>query len=74
MASFLNPTADTERRSGTAEVGSGVFERIEAWRARRRQAARIAFELNCYSERELADLGLTRSDIPLVARGDFRRS
>ncbi len=73
MASFLNLTASTDTRQVAGERAPGVFQRIEAWRDRRRQAARIAFELNCYSERELADLGLTRDDIAQVARGEYRR-
>ncbi len=41
---------------------------------RRQQAARIATELEAYSDRELAELGLCRGDIPAVARGTFHRS
>jgi uncharacterized protein YjiS (DUF1127 family) len=47
---------------------------FRAWRAQRQQVARVTAELNCYTERELADLGLSRADIPSVARGTFRRA
>jgi uncharacterized protein YjiS (DUF1127 family) len=37
------------------------------------QQQRVARELARFSDRELADLGLTRGDIPAVARGKRRR-
>lgn len=74
MAFSLNPTASVQTRDRATGGVSGLFERVEAWRSRRRQSARIAFELSCYTERELADLGLTRDDIAQVARGDYHRS
>ena len=74
MALSLNPTASVAARNATAGHVDGLFGRFAAWRSQRRQAARIAFELSCYSERELADLGLTRDDIAQVARGEYRRS
>jgi len=41
-------------------------------RARRRETARITRELQGYTDRQLGDLGLSRADIPDVARGTFR--
>ena len=41
--------------------------------ARRRKRNRIIRELSAYSDRELADIGLVRSDIRDVANGTFRR-
>jgi uncharacterized protein YjiS (DUF1127 family) len=38
-----------------------------------RQQNRVARELSLLSDRELADFGLSRGDIPAVARGEFRR-
>jgi len=38
-----------------------------------RQQDRVARELSLLSDRELADFGLSRGDIPAVARGEFRR-
>lgn len=37
------------------------------------QAHRVAAELSRFTDRQLADLGLTRGDIPAVARGELRR-
>ncbi len=51
----------------------GLPRRLRDWIARRREIARIEFELNTYSDTNLADLGLTRGDIHDVARGRFRR-
>jgi len=55
---------------GFAALG---FGRIGDWIAERRRLSRTIRELNAYSDRELADMGLTRNDIPLVARGLLRR-
>ena len=34
---------------------------------------RVAAELSRFTDRQLADLGLTRGDIPAAARGELRR-
>ena len=73
FSSNLAASADTGRVPTTSRA-PGVLQRFESWRSRRRQIARTMFELGCYSERELADLGLTRDDIAGVARGEYRRS
>lgn len=46
-----------------------LSETTAAWAKRRR----IERELNAHSDRELADMGLTRADIPHVASGALRR-
>ncbi|WP_419730741.1 DUF1127 domain-containing protein [Lichenicola sp.] len=38
-----------------------------------RKRARVRNELYCYSDRELSDLGFSRSDIPAVAAGQYTR-
>lgn len=43
-------------------------------RSQHREVARITHELSGYTDRELAELGLSRSDIPDVARGSFGRA
>ncbi|HTW29298.1 MAG TPA: DUF1127 domain-containing protein [Acetobacteraceae bacterium] len=48
--------------------------RYQDWAERRRTVRRIEAELYSMTSRNLADLGLTRSDIPDVARGRFQRS
>ncbi len=42
--------------------------------ARRQEIARITHELSVCTDRQLADLGLSRGDIPDVARGSFKRA
>lgn len=46
--------------------------RRERARTRRREIARITRELQTCTDRELGELGLSRADIPAVARGTFR--
>ena len=52
---------------------SGMIAAFHAWRARRQAIARITRELECYSNGELAELGLSRGDIPAVARDSLAR-
>ena len=47
------------------------FARLATWLAAKRQAAQITFEMAKYSDRDLADMGLTRGDIPSIAAGTF---
>ncbi len=54
--------AITERRARFAE-----------WRAKRAYRARIARELNTYTDRELFDLGIQRADFAAIVNGTFRR-
>ena len=42
-------------------------------KAQRQEIARVTHELSICSDRQLADLGFSRSDIPEVARGSFGR-
>ena len=49
------------------------LDRIGRWIGERRRIARTVRELETYSDRELADMGLSRTDIPAVARGELRR-
>lgn len=50
-----------------------LLRRWQRARARRERVARFTRELQAYSNRDLADLGLDRCDIPAVARGTYRR-
>ena len=48
---------------------------VAAWdelRAVRRERNRIVEEMNTYTDQELLELGLFRSDIPAVADGTYR--
>jgi len=44
-----------------------AHERILAAYARHAEYVRVRDELECYNERELADLGISRADIPRIA-------
>lgn len=56
-----------------ADRPASLKVRFQAWRAQRQERARIARELLSYTDRELADLGISRSDIPAIVNGTFRR-
>jgi uncharacterized protein YjiS (DUF1127 family) len=43
-----------------------------AWVARRRRASEMR-DLYRFSDRELWDVGLSRADLPAIARGRYRR-
>lgn len=43
------------------------------FRTARRERNRIIRELNAYSDRDLAELGLFRHDVPAIAAGTYRR-
>jgi uncharacterized protein YjiS (DUF1127 family) len=45
-----------------------IASRINAWRQSRNTAA----ELNRFTQRELADIGISRFDIPALARQSVR--
>jgi uncharacterized protein YjiS (DUF1127 family) len=50
-----------------------LFDRaIASWQAKRRRARELN-ELFGFDERELRDLGLSRSDFPSIQNGTFRR-
>ncbi len=61
---------------GRAAIRAKRDRMMRQWhrsRARRQRIARFTRELQAYTNRELSELGLDRSDIPAVARGTFRR-
>ena len=62
---------------GTPIGAGGLLHNFGALFAARRgrieEQARIRRELSRYTDRELGDLGLSRSDIEAVASGDYRR-
>ncbi len=74
MATFINHDTQTASLGGASLALRGLAERYQRWSARRRQVARTTLELQAYTDRQLADLGLCRSDIAEVARGQFRRA
>lgn len=67
-------THDQTATFGTTQDAAPTLRaRFAAWNQRRRTIARVTRELETYSERQLHDLGLSRSDIPDVARGRITR-
>jgi uncharacterized protein YjiS (DUF1127 family) len=73
MASqVFEPATDT----AWAQFTNAVTERrarFSAWRAKRAYRARIARELDTYTDRELFDLGIQRGDFAAILNGTFRR-
>ncbi|HEY0205727.1 MAG TPA: DUF1127 domain-containing protein [Acetobacteraceae bacterium] len=60
---------------GRASFGTMVHKLGMHWqraRAQRQEIGRITRELQSYTDRQLTDLGMSRADIPDVARGTFR--
>ena len=77
----LHRTLDTRPDRLLADVGfdrERLDEQIAAVAnalvERRRNRLRIQRELMAYSDRELADVGVSRSDIPAIARGEIPAS
>ncbi len=69
MTHASNPILGASAR----EFGVALAGRFAAWNERRRAIAQITRELNSYSAREIAELGLSHGDIADVARGRFAR-
>ncbi|GAC1338874.1 MAG: hypothetical protein NVSMB18_06090 [Acetobacteraceae bacterium] len=61
--------ADALASRTPAGLGATIRRAFARWR----EVNRIHDELGGLSERELADVGLRRGDIPAVARGTYRR-
>ncbi len=64
MAQALNYAAQTR----IAEAGNGLFARASAWFADYKLYRRTVEELSQLSDRELADLGISRLSIGDIAR------
>jgi uncharacterized protein YjiS (DUF1127 family) len=54
-----------------SEKAHGILARIASWFDERRRRGRVMDELSMLSDRELADIGLTRAEIPLVFDPEF---
>lgn len=73
MASHALPTAPVSIWAQFTHTLAERGERLAAWRAKRAYRARIARELNSYTDRELFDLGIQRADFAAILDGSFRR-
>lgn len=67
-----NVTVQTRTVSAAGPSGS-IVRRLRSIVRRWQESARIYGELSQMNSRELADLGLSASDIPDVANGKYRR-
>jgi uncharacterized protein YjiS (DUF1127 family) len=72
MTAFAVPALGRVATFPSAKLGE-FRHRFRVWAEQRRTIRRVEAELSTMTPRELADLGLCRSDISEVARGRFRR-
>ena len=71
-SSFTAASAQVRSHAASGTVLQRLGMRWQRARAQQRDVDRITLELQGYSDRQLADLGMSRADIPDVARGTFR--
>jgi len=55
-------------REGPAGLLARLLDHLERARRRRHRHQRVRAELDGYRDAELAELGLTRADVPRIAR------
>jgi uncharacterized protein YjiS (DUF1127 family) len=72
MASYSQTQTRTVGRVLSDAVQS-VTSSLRVRTERARQRRQIANELAMYTDRELQELGFSRSDIPSIAAGSYRR-
>ena len=66
-------TAPTDTLARIAELAAGYARAIDAWLAHRRRAAQDRADLASMSERELADIGVSRASVDAIADGSWTR-
>jgi uncharacterized protein YjiS (DUF1127 family) len=62
----------SDMRWSLAQAHALLRRVADAWHARR-QHARELDELYRFTDRDLADLGLSKSDLPAIEKGTYRR-
>lgn len=73
MATIVRPSALGHTRLNPVVILRLLFDRAAArWRSRRRRAQELR-ELFAFDERELRDLGLSRSDFMAIENGTYHR-
>ena len=73
FASFSTHPDRPSRGPASTAPASGPFARgFKRWAEDRAVRHRLERELQSHSDRDLAELGMSRSDIPDVIRGHFR--
>lgn len=76
MTTYTNAPARPVGLPGLTNVKGAVQDMLRRWsqaQAKRREADQVYRELQAYSDRQLHDLGLDRSDIAAVASGTYMR-
>lgn len=73
MASHVIESTGNSVFAQVAQAWDGFQQRRAAHRAAARERNRIARELATYTDRDLADLGVSRDNIPDIVAGTFRR-
>jgi uncharacterized protein YjiS (DUF1127 family) len=66
------PATSTAQLNPAALLGRILDGAVSHWQARRRRARELR-ELFAFDERELRDLGLSRSDFMSIENGTYRR-
>lgn len=77
MNSSNNTYLIADSRQTTRPIGTSLsmwYQRLRASWARRCTLARQMQELYRSTDRELWDMGLSRSDLPEIAKGTYRRT
>ena len=77
MAALSTFVPSTMASRGIAAIRTKQSQLLLQWqraRAHRNEVFRITQELAGCTDRQLADLGLCRSEIPSVANGTYRRA
>ena len=76
VARGIDPAAYQLRDPALRRWWAAARARLDAAREARRQRRRLYRELDAYNDRELEEIGLRRTDIPAIARGQpvFRRA
>ncbi len=73
MASHVIESIGNSPFGGVAHAFHAARERLAAYRAEQAHRSLIARELAAYSDRDLCDLGISRSDVPAIVNGSYRR-
>jgi len=74
LSSFLPSTTASRALTAMKNKQEQLLLNWQRARAHRAEVFRITQELVSCTDRQLADLGLSRSDIPAVAHGTYRRA
>lgn len=73
VTNFSPALPDSLRLAGEARAPRGLFARLRAWASAAMRRRAVIAELNMLSDRDLADIGLTRADLPRVFDPEFVR-